>query len=176
MAKTKKPQFGKLPPQYSFIINPYPDVRVSKCPFCEQKTGQRKIPLLIHVAPMHLIALNYTCRYCKACDLLIAHKHEIEHLLTKLFSQRNPEAIGNEYMIMGTVAKKAWIEGLRQSESTAEILSDISSFVECYQDLQVTRPGWYREDQEPPFMEPPVSQEWVKSKPGTHPNQDKGID
>jgi hypothetical protein len=56
------------------------------------------------------------------------------------------------------------------------MLSDISSFAESYQDLQVTRPGWYREDQEPPFMEPPVSQEWVKSKPETHLNQDKGID
>jgi hypothetical protein len=165
MAKTKNQEFGKLPPQYSFIINPYPDVRVSKCPFCEHKTGQRKIPLLIHIAPMHLIVLNYTCRYCKACDLLIAHKHEIEHLLTKLFSQRNPKSIGNEYLITGTVAKKVFSEGMKQSNAIAEKLSDFSSFAECCEDLQVTRPGWYREDQEPPFMEPPVSQEWVRSKP-----------
>jgi len=49
---------------------------------------------------MHLIALNYTCRYCKSCDLLIAHKHEIEHLLTNLFSQIEPETVGNEYLII----------------------------------------------------------------------------
>jgi hypothetical protein len=100
MVKAKKPQFGKLPPQYSFVLNPYPDMRVSNCPFCEHETDQRKIPLLIHVEPMHLIALNYTCRYCKACDLLIAHKHEIEHLLTSLFSQCDPEAVGNNYLII----------------------------------------------------------------------------
>ena len=79
MAKAKKSQFGELPPKYSFVLNPYPDMRVGRCPYCEHKTGQRKIPLLIHVKPMHLIALNYTCRYCRTCDLLIADKHTIEH-------------------------------------------------------------------------------------------------
>ncbi len=176
MAKTKKPQFGKLPPKYSFILNPYPDVRVSRCPFCEHKTGQRKIPLLIHVASGPLIALNYTCRYCQACDLLIAHKHAIEHLLTELFRRSNPEAIGNEYLIMGTVEKTAWREGLQQQKAIAEMLACVSSFTESYKDLRVTRPGYYKADQEPPLMEPPLSQEWVKSKPETHLNQDKRID
>ncbi len=165
MAKTKKPQFGKLPPKYSFILNPYPDMRISRCPFCEHKTGQRKIPLLIHVASMHLIALNYTCRYCQACGLLIAHKHAIEHLLTELFRQSNPGAIGNEYLIMGTMEKMAWREGLQQQKALAEMLAYVSSFTKSYEDLQVTRPGYYKADQEPPWMEPPLSQEWVKSKP-----------
>ncbi len=115
MAKTRKSRFGGLKPKYSFILNPYPDQRISRCPFCEEKTGQRKIPLLIHTDPLHLIALNYTCRYCKDCDLLIAHKHEVEHLLTDLFRQFDPEVIGNDYLIIGTVEKKAWREGLKQS-------------------------------------------------------------
>jgi hypothetical protein len=176
MAKIKKPEFGELPPQYSFVLNPYPDMRISRCPFCEHKTGQRKIPLLIHVASRHLIALNYTCRYCQACDLLIAHKHEIEHLLTELFSQRNPEAIGNEYLIMGTVEKAAWRKGLQQPKAIADILPYTRSFAEYYKELRVTRPGWYKAEQKPPMMEPPLSQEWVKSKPETYLNQDKGID
>jgi hypothetical protein len=29
MAKVKQRQFGGLPPKYSFIINPYPEERVS---------------------------------------------------------------------------------------------------------------------------------------------------
>jgi 5-methylcytosine-specific restriction endonuclease McrA len=76
MAKVKQRQLGGLPPKYSFMVNPYPEERVSRCPLCDRKTGQRKIPILIHVNPKHLIALNYTCRYCRDCDLLIAHKHE----------------------------------------------------------------------------------------------------
>ena len=33
---------------------------------------------MIHIDPDHLIALNKTCRYCTRCDLLIAHRDEIE--------------------------------------------------------------------------------------------------
>ena len=64
---------SKLPKRYCIVSNPYPDLRYSRCPYCLHKTGQRKIPLLIHVEPLHLVALNYTCRYCQACDLLIAY-------------------------------------------------------------------------------------------------------
>jgi len=155
--------FGKMPPQYNFVLNPYPDMRVSSCPFCGQKTGQRKLPLLIHIAPMHLIALNYTCRYCQACDLLIAHKHEIEHLLTGLFSQAHPDVVGNEYLVIGTVEKKAWREGLQKPKSVAEMLPHASDFANYYKELRARGTGWYPVGQEPPIMEPLVSQEWVKS-------------
>ena len=164
MAATKKTQFGDLKPKYSFILNPYPDQRISRCPLCEGKTGQRKIPLLIHIDPLHLVALNYTCRYCKDCDLLIAHKHEIEHLLTDLFHQRDPEAIGNDYLILGTVEKEAWRKGLKQSLAIDEIRSHASDFAEYYKELRLTQPGWFLANQEPPIMEPPKSQEWVKPK------------
>ena len=82
-------------------------MRFSSCPDCGRKTGQRKLPLLIQIDPMHLIALNYTCRYCRQCDMLIGHKAEIEHLLATMFAQYDPSAIGNDYLIMGTVEKKA---------------------------------------------------------------------
>lgn len=164
MVKAKKPQFGELPPRYRFVLNPYPDMRVSRCPYCEHKTGQRKIPLLIHVEPRHLIALNYTCRYCRACDLLIAHKHAIEHLLTGMFCQYDPEVVGNDYLIIGTVEKASWREGLQRPKAVAEMLPHASDFAEYYHELRVTRPGWYKADQEPPVMEPPPSREWVKSK------------
>lgn len=167
MSKANKSHFGKLPPRYSFVLNPYPDMRVSRCPYCERKTGQRKLPLLIHVEPGHLIALNYTCRYCHNCDWLIADKQVIEHLLTGIFSQYDPEVVGNDYLIMGTVEKTAWREGLQEPKSIAEMLPHASDFAQYYQDLRVTQPGWYRADQEPPMMEPPPSQEWVKVKPET---------
>jgi len=113
MAKAKRKQFGQLAPKYNYSLNPYPNLKFSKCPICENKTGQRKRPLLIHVDPMHLISLNYSNRYCFNCDLLIGHKHEIEHHLTQTFSQLMPQDIGNNYLIMGTVEKKSltcWVE------------------------------------------------------------------
>ncbi|MEI6334060.1 MAG: hypothetical protein WCS87_05830 [Methylococcaceae bacterium] len=163
MIKNNKPQFGKLPPKYSFVINPYPDMRISSCPVCERKTGQRKIPLLIHVSQMHLIALNYTCRYCKSCDLLIAHKHEIEHLLTSLFSQKEPETVGSKYLIIGTIEKSSWRQAQQQESSVKEMLPHASDFAVFYPELRVSRPGWYKTGQDAPLMEPPLSQEWVKS-------------
>ena len=88
MARQKeKARFGDLPPHYHFSLNPYPDMRFSSCPRCQAKTGQRKLPLLIHIDPHVLMALNYTNRYCKRCDLLIAHKAEIEHYLTEMFRE-----------------------------------------------------------------------------------------
>ena len=164
MIKNNKPQFGELPPKYSFVINPYPDMRITSCPMCERKTGQRKIPLLIHINPIHLIALNYTCRYCKSCDLLIAHKHEIEHLLTSLFSQTEPETVGNEYLIIGTVEKNSWSGAQQQKKSVSEMLPHASDFAVFHQELRVSKPGWYKTGQDAPLMEPPLSEEWVKSE------------
>lgn len=164
MIQSKKPQFGKQPPKHGFVINPYPDMRFTSCPMCERKTRQWKIPLLIHINPMHLIALNYTCRYCKSCDLLIAHKHEIEHLLTNLFSQIEPETVGNEYLIIGTVEKFSWRENLKQSRPAGEMLPHASDFAVFHKELRVTKPGWYETSQDAPVMEPPPSQEWVKSE------------
>ncbi len=163
MAKVKQRHLGGLPPKYGFIVNPYPDERVSRCPLCDCKTGQRKIPILIHVNPKHLITLNYTCRYCRDCDLLIAHKHQIEHYLTVLFSQMAPDAIGNDYLAIGTVEKSAWKEGLKQQQSIDKLLPHASDFVTSYGDLELTRAGYYQADQKPPVAIPPASQEWVKT-------------
>ena len=141
MGATKKRQLGGLPPRYSFMLNPYPDQRVWRCPLCKRKTGQHKVPLLIHVDPLHLIALNYTCRYCRACDLLIAQKHEIEHLLTGLFLRSDPAVIGNAYLILGTVEKRIWREGVTQPKSIAEMLPHASDFARYYHELRLTRRG-----------------------------------
>jgi hypothetical protein len=165
MAKAKQRQLGGLPPKYSFMVNPYPEERVSRCPLCDRKTGQRKIPILIHVNPHHLISLNYTCRFCRDCDLLIAHKHEIEHYLTALFSQHNPDTIGNDYLAVGTVEKSAWKEGLKQNQTIDKLLPHASDFATYYQELQLTRAGYYKVGQKPPVAVPPPSQEWVKINP-----------
>ena len=58
------PRLGKQPPRYRFFLNPYQDARFSKCPQCENKTGQRKLPLFIHIDPKQPLLLNKTCRSC----------------------------------------------------------------------------------------------------------------
>ena len=155
-------RLGGLTPQYNFIINPYSEFRFARCPICNVKSGQRKVPLLIHIAPMHLVALNYTCRFCANCDLLIAHKAEVEHLLRNLFIDLDPAAIGNDYVVVGTVEKGAWREGLIRPKSPAETFPHVRAFKRQYADLRMTRGGWYPRDKEPPTMKPPESREWVK--------------
>ena len=163
MAAKKKKQFGGLPPRYSFMLNPYPDSRIPRCPLCEQKSRQRKVPLLMCIDPHYMIALGYTCRYCPGCDLLIAHKTEIEHLLTALFQQSAPDVIGNDYLVFGTVEKRAWREGMTKPGFVNEMLPHVSDFKMYYRDLRRTCRGYYRVDQEPPIEEPPASQEWTKA-------------
>jgi hypothetical protein len=154
-------QFGYLSPKYNFSLNPYPEFRFSRCPHCQKNTGQRKLPLLIHVDPKNLIALNYTNRYCSHCDMLIGHKHEIEHHLTELFSKMDPEVIGNDYIVFGTVGKEAWHENINDPKALNEMRRHIHDF-KSYQEIRMTMAGWFRKGQDPPVMEPPPSTEWVK--------------
>lgn len=162
MKKTlKKSKFGLLPAKYNFSLNPYPEFRFYKCPDCRNKTGQRKLPLLIYMKPTNLIALNYTNRYCAYCDMLIGRKDEIEHLLTERFMEINPEVIGNDYLIFGTVEKKAWRENIKNPKPLDEMMDHIHDFM-SYQVIEMTMAGWFKKDQEPPVMTPPPSAEWVK--------------
>jgi hypothetical protein len=85
---------GKLPSRYSFILNPYKNVRLSKCPRCQKPTHMRKFALLIHVDEWGLLALGKTCRYCTRCELIIAHKDELEDELVGVFERHAPEVIG----------------------------------------------------------------------------------
>lgn len=154
-------RLGYLPPMYNFTLNPYPELRFSRCPDCQKNTGQRKLPLLIHVDPKNLIALNYTNRYCSNCDMLIGHKHEIEHYLTELFLKIDPELIGNDYLVCGTVEKKAWHENMNDPKALSEMRQYIHDF-RSYQNIRMTMAGWFPKGQRAPMMEPLLSTEWVK--------------
>jgi len=124
----KARHLGKQPPRHLFFFNPYQEVRCTTCPKCRGKTKLRKLPLLIHIDPMHLIALNKTCRYCPDCDLLIAHQDEIEEFLAAYFSRVDPEAIGNDYLVLGTVDRADWRQGMKQPLTTQEMLDRLHDF------------------------------------------------
>jgi hypothetical protein len=132
-------QIGKLQPRHRFILNPYQDVRFTTCPECEQKSRQRKIPLVIHVDPCNPLALNKTCRYCPRCDLLIAHKDEIEAQLHALFPERKPPLTSKEYLVIGTVDREDWKRGI----TMGELLDKLHDFKEVLKIKPVG--GWQRE-------------------------------
>jgi hypothetical protein len=128
--QTKVPRLGKQPPRYSFFLNPYSDVRFATCPKCRKRTLLRKVPLVIHVDPRNPVLINKTCRYCPACDLLIAHKHEIEQQLEWLFTSRDPSLIGNNYLVIGTQDRADWRRGMKIPLTIEEMLDSLHDFEE----------------------------------------------
>ena len=126
----KPTRLGKQPPRYSFFLNPYPDVRFTRCPKCGGKTLQRKLPLVIHVDPRNPVSINKTCRYCPTCDLLIAHQHEIEAQLALLFARLDPSLIGNDYLVIGTQDRADWRRGMKTPLTIQEMLDSLHDFTE----------------------------------------------
>ena len=140
-----KPKFGKLPPMYNFILNPHSETRVSTCPSCDQRMRQRKVPLFIHVDPKVPVLLGYTCRYCPDCDLLVAHQDEIEALLANMFAEWDPSLIGNHYLVMGTVERKLWREGMKTPQGIGELIENLHDFKQVME-LGFRPAGWYRDE------------------------------
>ncbi len=154
-------RYGNLEPMYNFSMNPYPEFRFYRCPDCRDKTGQRTLPLVICVFPRHFISLNFTNRYCRHCDTLIGKKDEIEHCLTELFVQNDPSVIGNEYVMIGTMEKKAWRKNLENPGVMKDDRPYIHDF-KSFEEIRMTMAGWFKDGVEPPVMPPPPSTEWVK--------------
>lgn len=146
MSRTR---IGKRPPRYSFMLNPHSELRLSKCPECKKLTHLRKFALFIHVEGWGPTALGKTCRYCSRCELIMAHQDELEEQLAYSFSRIAPEVIGNEYLVLGTIEKKVWQEGLGGKGQTLEvILKHVADFKRVY-DLEYEPGGWYPVDSEP---------------------------
>jgi hypothetical protein len=160
MDNENAPRLGKLPPRYTFILNPYTDARFTRCPGCDRKTKQRKLPLFIHVDPLNPVVLGKTCRYCPDCDLLIVHQDELEAQLEALFAERNPSLIGNDYLVLGTVERQAWREGMRQPKGIEEMLEYLHIFKEV-RTVEYQPAGWYPAD-EPPVQAKPAGKPTVQ--------------
>jgi len=139
---SKSRTLGKLPPRYSFILNPHSDFRLSKCPKCARQTHQRKFPLFIHIDGWGGFVLGKTCKYCTPCELIMAFQDELETELTIAAEKHCPEAIGNDYLVVGTVEKKTWKEGLgNDAREIGSILDRLADFKEVL-DVEVDPGGW----------------------------------
>ena len=73
----------------------------------------------------------------------MVHQDELEEQLAHSLTQIAPEAIGNEYVVLGTIEVKAWREGLRGREKQpAALLQHIADFKNVYE-LEYEPGGWY---------------------------------
>lgn len=116
--RDRRPRMGALRPRYSFVLNPYPRERFTRCPRCEAKTRVRKIPLVIHFEPVGLVMLRKTCRLCVVCEILVAHQAEIERLIDAL---GQTQAEKREYLVLGTLDMKTWRRGLSGGVRVGEL-------------------------------------------------------
>lgn len=131
------------------MLNPYAEVRLSKCPKCQKDTHLRKFALLIHIEGWGAMALGKTCRYCSRCEMIMVHQDELEAKLAQSFSQIAPEVIGNEYMVLGTIEKKVWQEGLQgRGKQLAAMLQHVADFKNVY-DLKYEPGRWYPANEGP---------------------------
>ncbi len=126
-------QLGKRPPRYDFFLNTHRDTRFTICPRCNIKTRPRKFSLVIHVNPGHITILEKICRLCYVCGLLIVHQDQLEAQLVTQFMGINPEAIGSDYQVVGTLDREEWNKGKKQEllsfEQVREYLHDFKEVV-----------------------------------------------
>lgn len=87
-----------------------------------------------------MLVLNKACRYCLHCDLLIAHRDDLEDLMARLFARQNPRVLGNDYIVVGTVDRAAWRQGRAQPMEPQEMLKYLSEFKRVVQ-FELTG-GW----------------------------------
>jgi len=123
-------QLGKQPPRYDFFLNTYQDTRFTTCPRCGIKTRPRKFSLVIHVNPGHTTILEKICRFCYACGLLIVHQDQLEEQLATQFMTTNPEAIGNDYQVVGTLERAEWNRGKQELLSFEQVREYLHDFKE----------------------------------------------
>ncbi|MHC4443865.1 MAG: hypothetical protein ACYTF1_09495 [Planctomycetota bacterium] len=128
--------------RHRFFLSPYEDMAFTKCPKCDCKTKQRKLPLVIHIEPEQVLALNKTCRYCPNCDLVIAREKELEAMMAATFEDQRPEIIGNEYLVVGTLDRTDWREGSKSQLPPDQVLDRVYIFEDEWY-FEIEPSGWY---------------------------------
>ena len=131
--------FANHEKRHTFFLNPYEDMAFTRCPKCEQSTRLRKFCLIIHAGPQLFVSFNKSCRFCPACDLLIAQKSGLEAFLATL-QQKGSRPIG-EFHVMGSMDRKLHRKGKTKSMSAIDALDAFWPF-KNYVSYEVDRGGW----------------------------------
>jgi hypothetical protein len=136
----RRDRIGALPPRYAFVLNPYGDTRFTKCPRCETRPNLRKLSLVIHVDGFGLVLLGKTCRLCLKCETVIAHKAELDKLLSALVTVSKLD-----YFVLGTADRRVYRQGLAGAASLDDVKAHTSDF-KSYWNVEITPRGWYPKD------------------------------
>jgi len=123
-------QLGKQSPRYDFFLNMFQDTRFTTCPRCKIKTRPRTFSLVIHVNPGYTTILEKICRFCSVCGLLIVHQDQLEDRLFTQFMAIDPEAIGNDYQVIGTLERTAWNREKQDPVSFEQVREYLHDFKE----------------------------------------------
>jgi hypothetical protein len=99
--------------------------------------------LVIHVEGFGLVILGKTCRLCLRCETLIAHKAELDTLLSAVVTGPTPE-----YVVLGTAERDTYRRGLAGGTSLDDVKAHTADF-KSYWKVEITPAGWY------PKTEPP---------------------
>jgi hypothetical protein len=133
-------RLGALPPRYAFILNPHADCGFTKCPRCGTRTNVRKLSLVIHVEGFGLVLLGKTCRLCLRCETLMAHKAELDKLISAAIN-----VPGQAYVVLGTIDRRVYRRGLSGRASLDDVKAHMADF-KSYWKVEVTPAGWYPKD------------------------------
>ena len=131
---------GALPPRYAFVLNQHADTKFTRCPRCETRTNLRKLSLVIHVEDFGLVLLGKTCRLCLRCETLIAHKAELDNLLSTVVTGSKPD-----YIVLGTADRRTHRQGLAGDASLDDVRAHTSDF-KSYWNVEITPAGRYLKD------------------------------
>ncbi len=103
-------------------------------------TKQRKLPLIIHVKPETFCVLNKICRFCPACELVIARQAEIEDMLLSLVGDGRAAIAKERYLVVGTLDRADWRAGQKEEWSPTDAIERSWLFKDHW-DFEV-RGGW----------------------------------
>jgi hypothetical protein len=135
-------RIGKQPARYQFLLNPHEEMRLSRCPTCQKLTYPRKFALLIHVEGFGPYVQGKTCKYCSACEMIICDQLELETELTSALHRLQPDLIGNEYLVLGTMDLKTWKTGLSgATQGLGAALAHVAEFKK-HLDIDFDPGGW----------------------------------
>lgn len=91
---------------------------------------RRKLSLVVNVNPRYTIIVEKICRFCYACGLLIVHQDQLEQQLVSQFMTINPQAIGNDYQVIGTLDRAEWNQGKQDPLSVERVIAYLHDFKE----------------------------------------------
>jgi hypothetical protein len=126
--------------RFFFFLSPYARMAFTRCPKCQAKTKQRKLPIVIHIEPETICVLNKTCRFCQGCQLVIARQSEIEPILRKVVNDDPGVIERGEYVVIGTLDREDWQAGHSKPWSAPEAVDRAWVFEDCWN--FVVRGGW----------------------------------